>query len=97
MNCAEAAPLLHAHADGELDAAHSAAIEEHLRTCESCAREHEKIVALRSAIGAAALRFAAPAALRERIRETLAQESPRAGSNVITPPTFVWRRWTWPA
>ena len=81
MNCQEAQKLLHAHIDGELDIVHSLAIEEHLRACAACEREHQSLLALRKVIVTAAPRFVAPPELRESIRAALPQSTEPA--NVI--------------
>lgn len=67
MNCDEAKPLLHALADGELDAIHARGVESHLATCSRCATELAGIRNLRAALSSTDLRFAAPAGLQHRI------------------------------
>ena len=67
MNCEEAGILLHALIDGELDAGHARAVEAHIATCPECAAQMREFTEMRRAMKPAALRFAAPAALRARI------------------------------
>ncbi len=91
MNCAEFRLLLHAHVDGELDAANSLEVERHLRTCAACVKEENSLRALRGALRDNDLRFRAPAALKQDIRlfvKELANERAR-GEN-----RFQWI-WKW--
>jgi anti-sigma factor RsiW len=71
VNCEEAATLIHARADGELDLAHALEVDRHLAECTACAQRADRIGALRSAIGGANLRHVAPRQLRERIGAAL--------------------------
>jgi anti-sigma factor RsiW len=66
--CENNAQLLHAYLDGELDIVRSLEIEEHLKTCASCAEELAELQNLRKAIRSENLYAAAPQAFRERIR-----------------------------
>jgi anti-sigma factor RsiW len=76
MICEEAEILLHALADGELDAGHARELEAHVASCPRCARQLRDIRDLRDALAARALRFEAPASLRARIEDAL--PAPRA-------------------
>ena len=76
MNCDEAEVLLHALFDGELDAGNAREVEAHLAGCPNCAARLREIQSLRKAMTPAALRHAAPAALRARIEGKL--PAPRA-------------------
>jgi len=69
MNCADLRPLLHAHVDGELDAANSLEIVRHLKTCPACAAEEKSIRALAIALRESPLRHSAPASLRNYVRQ----------------------------
>lgn len=64
MNCNEAARLINAHADGELDLATSLAVEEHLESCAGCRRSHASLQAVRVALARHAATPPAPAQLR---------------------------------
>ena len=80
MNCAEARLLLHAHADGELDAANSLELERHLKTCVACSAENASLQSLRTALRSADLSHRAPASLQADVRQfvrDLEPESPR--------------------
>jgi anti-sigma factor RsiW len=68
-------PLIHGLVDGELDAANTAAIENHLRGCADCRAELEQIQAVRDLIAAAPLRDRAPDGLRKRIDLMLEAEA----------------------
>src|SRR3954463_2319106 len=67
MNCEEAHVLLHALIDGELDAGHAREVEAHAAICPRCAAALRNYRQMHQALGAAALRYQAPAALRRSI------------------------------
>jgi anti-sigma factor RsiW len=71
MNCEEAGILLHALIDGELDAGHAREVEAHVAGCADCAAQMREFNEMRRAMKPAALRYAAPAALRARIEGKL--------------------------
>jgi anti-sigma factor RsiW len=71
VNCEEAATLIHAHADGELDLAHALEVERHLSECAACAERAKQVGEVRAAIRGANLRFVAPPQLHQRIRAAL--------------------------
>jgi anti-sigma factor RsiW len=71
VNCEEAATLIHAHADGELDLAHALEVDRHLSECAACAERAKQVGDVRAAIGGANLRFVAPPQLHLRIRAAL--------------------------
>lgn len=68
MNCTEIRLLLHADADGELDAANSVELERHLKTCSGCAAEKKALHSLKAALRQAPLRYEAPDALLKEAR-----------------------------
>ena len=68
MTCDDAEILLHALIDGELDAGHARAVEQHVATCARCAASLAAFRDLRGKLAAAELRPAAPASLRARRR-----------------------------
>jgi anti-sigma factor RsiW len=76
MNCAEIKPLLHAHADGELDLVRSLEVEQHLKACATCAAEKKSIQSLRDALRQGDFAFRAPDALRKEIRRMARGEEP---------------------
>jgi len=70
MNCTDIRRLLHAHVDGELDAANSLELERHLKTCAACAAEAKSIRSLSDALQQApALYSRAPGSLRAQVRQ----------------------------
>jgi anti-sigma factor RsiW len=72
MNCAAWKDKLDAYVDGELPEQESAAMDVHLRTCRDCAGEAVRRMQMKRATRAAALRFTAPAELRQRIEKRIA-------------------------
>jgi len=87
LNCQDAQNLTHAYADGELDLLVSLRLEEHLRDCPSCAREHRSIQALKSALCSDSLYFNAPASLQRSVRRAVREEAEGASERS----TFSWR------
>ena len=68
MNCTEIRLMLHADADGELDAANSLELERHLDTCSGCAAEKKSLHSLKATLRQASLRYKAPASLVQEAR-----------------------------
>ena len=79
MACKDNTPLLHGYSDGELDLVRSLEIEEHLKTCASCAQELREQQTLRKNIRSASLYHRAPEALRARIIASASNAPARAG------------------
>ena len=77
MNCADSRLLLHAHADGELDAASSLDLERHLKTCAACAGEKQSVHSLKAALRQSSLRYDAPDSLRKEVRRMARNELKR--------------------
>lgn len=67
MNCEEARILVHALADGELDAGHAREVETHVAQCKDCAAELAAAREMTQALRAAPLGFAVPASLSAKI------------------------------
>ena len=67
MNCEEARILVHALADGELDAGHAREVEAHVAQCDGCAAELAAARAMTQALRAVPLGFAMPASLSAKI------------------------------
>lgn len=80
--------LLHGYIDGELDLLNNLRVEQHLRDCKACAREHRSHQALRSALTNGSLYFHAPASLQKRVRSTI-----RAGAGSERKPAMLSWRW----
>jgi anti-sigma factor RsiW len=80
MRCEESRQLIDFYLDGELDALRSAEFELHARGCSECTPQIERAGKLRSAIRESAPYFAAPAALKLRIRDALRFEAGVGGA-----------------
>ncbi|MGJ5180677.1 anti-sigma factor family protein [Bradyrhizobium oligotrophicum] len=83
MTCDEAEILIHALADGELDAGHAREVEAHVAGCARCASELAAIRQMRQVLAGADLTYKAPSALRQRIEAAL----PAVQPPVVTPLT----------
>jgi len=75
MNCDEAGELLHAYLDDELDVATALQVETHLTACSPCQKELDAARAVSHAAAQPAVYFAAPSALRDRLRRDIRAES----------------------
>jgi anti-sigma factor RsiW len=75
LTCEEAHKLIHPYLDGELDLVRNLEIEAHLHDCRTCAYAYSELRSLHSAVSDTALRFEPPAALRNRIRAGVRDES----------------------
>jgi anti-sigma factor RsiW len=73
--CPDKELLLHALADGELDAGNGLALEAHLATCAACAAELAAIREVQSRLRAAPLGSAAPQGLHERLEAAIEAET----------------------
>lgn len=71
MKCEESRDLLNSYADGELDLVNHLQVEQHIKECPDCARAHENILALRSAVTDESFYFKAPSDLRARLRSSI--------------------------
>jgi anti-sigma factor RsiW len=85
MNCAECDTMIHALADGELDAVHSRMVEAHVASCSGCAEKLTALRALRAALAGAALKERAPDHLRRRIMAALPAQAAPAASPGLWP------------
>jgi anti-sigma factor RsiW len=73
MNCTQAQPLLDIYLDGELDAARSLAIDDHIHACADCLGSYNDRQAIRQGFKTTRLYFTAPADLQSRVRRSLRQ------------------------
>ena len=96
MICEEAQKLIHPYLDGELDLVRSLEIEAHLKDCQTCAQAYNELRSLHSAVSESALRFEPSAALRNRVRSALRDESPDESGATNRPLRLSWR-WMIPA
>ena len=71
--CPDHILLIHALADGELDAAGALACEAHLKTCEACREEYHVLEKLRERLRSCNPAYPAPERLRARIEERIGQ------------------------
>jgi anti-sigma factor RsiW len=94
--CQEAHKLIHPYLDGELDLVRSLEIEAHLKDCQTCAQTYNELRSLHSAISDTALRFEPPAALRNRVRAAVRDESPDESGATNRSLRISWR-WMIPA
>jgi anti-sigma factor RsiW len=73
MTCDEAEILLHALIDGELDAGHARAVEDHIAGCPRCAAQLASYREMSKIIAGADVRYKAPLELRRRVEASLPQ------------------------
>ena len=73
MKCAECHELLSGHVDGELMAAESQNVRDHVAECAECARELEMLERTSTLLRQRLVRHSAPDVLKARIRSALAQ------------------------
>jgi anti-sigma factor RsiW len=83
--CPDRELLLHALADGELDAGNALALEAHVATCAGCAAELAAIREVKAMLKAQPLGYPAPASLRARLDAALEAEAASAAPAPIRP------------
>ena len=83
MTCDEAATLLHALIDGELDAGHAREVEAHAATCKRCGAQLAAYRDLRQAMSGRDLAYPAPASLRARIGRSIPQPQRAASRRAV--------------
>ena len=71
MNCNEAAPMVVAHADGEVDGLRGHSLKKHLKECATCAGKHQAVLDLRTKLRAEVPYHHAPQSLRDRVLATV--------------------------
>jgi anti-sigma factor RsiW len=81
MTCEEARVLVHALADGELDAGHAREVEAHVAQCAGCAAELAAARDMTRALRAEPLRFAVPLSLRANIDRVVPVPAPAPVTN----------------
>jgi anti-sigma factor RsiW len=91
MKCNEAATLVAAYADGEIDGQRSTLLKGHLLGCADCAAKHQDVLALRARIRAEVPYFRASPELRARVLATL--EAARVA--IPSRPRPANSRWRW--
>ena len=88
MNCQQIQKLIPAHHDGELDAANTMLVDEHLADCPSCFNASRQLSMLRGALKNHDLRFTAPAGLRQAIATATRQSAESERESVFSRPWF---------
>jgi anti-sigma factor RsiW len=83
MICDDAHVLVHALADGELDAGHARDVEAHVASCPRCAAELAGTRDMKRALTVMNLRFAAPASLRARVEGAMPKPQPAANRRTL--------------
>lgn len=91
MNCAEIRLLLHAHVDGELDAANDLELERHLKTCAACAAENKSLQSLRVALCGGDLNFRAPDSLKKDLRQFVSDLSEKKNPRNAFTLQWLWK------
>src|SRR5258706_1041116 len=85
MMCVEAQNRIHAYMDGEMELLGALAVEAHLLVCNPCRQMHAQHAAARKILRGHATCFAAPPALRARLRSLTVPIDRRAARP--------WRSW----
>jgi anti-sigma factor RsiW len=83
MTCEEALVLVHALADGELDAGHARAVEAHVASCARCAAALAAAREMKQALGARPLAFDVPATLRAKIDRVVPVPAPATNRRAL--------------
>jgi anti-sigma factor RsiW len=83
MNCEDASVLVHALADGELDAGHAREVEAHAASCRTCAAELAAAREMKRLLAMAELQFTPPASLRARIEGAIPKPQPAADRRAL--------------
>jgi anti-sigma factor RsiW len=91
MNCSETHLLLHAYVDGELDLVRSMDVEQHVKTCASCATKLNSLKSLRAALKESNLAYRSPASLRREVKQIA---RPTVDETKLRPFDFQWL-WKW--
>jgi len=83
MNCEDASVLVHALADGELDAGHAREVEAHAASCRSCAAELAAAREMKNLLARTELGFATPASVRARVEGAIPKPQPAADRRTL--------------
>jgi len=92
--CDDKLPLLNALVDGELDAANTVAVEQHVKTCPGCAEALADLTSAHALLSVEGLAYAAPEPLRRRIRIALEAEARAARPRMARRSAPVWLPWS---
>src|SRR5258706_8131424 len=91
MNCNEAALLVAAYADGEIDGQRGHVLKGHLLGCADCAAKYQSVLALRAQLRTDVPYFPASPSLRARVHATLGATRAALPSR----PRPATERWRW--
>jgi anti-sigma factor RsiW len=86
--CSRFELMLHGFIDGELDAAHSFELEQHLATCPHCAAQLKRFQGLKKLVSQKGVRWRAPDHVRAQVLAAIEQEASRQ----TRPVASVWDR-----
>ena len=97
--CDDKTLLLHAYLDGELDAANTVTMEQHLKTCPDCSRALAGFAAVRQALASPGVAYEPPEAFRRRLKIALAADAGGGAGRATARrrwPTFApgWAGWS---
>ena len=67
--------MLHGFVDGELDAAHSLQIEQHIANCSHCSIKMEGLQALKRLVGQKGVQWRTPDHVRAQVLESISREA----------------------
>ena len=73
--CTKMELMLHGFVDGELDAAHSLQIEQHIANCSHCLRKMEGLQALKQLVGQNGVQWRTPDHVRAQVLESISREA----------------------
>jgi anti-sigma factor RsiW len=76
--------LLHGFIDGELDAAHSLELEQHLATCSHCAGQLERLQSLKQVVSQKGVRWRTPAHVRAQVLAAIADEAAKEARPAVS-------------
>jgi anti-sigma factor RsiW len=76
--------MLHGFMDGELDAAHSLELEQHLATCSHCAGQLERFQALKQVVSQKGVRWRTPEHVRAQVLAAIALEAAKAARPAVS-------------
>lgn len=85
--CAEWELMLHGFIDGELDAANSLRLEQHLASCSHCSHQLEGFQALKKTVSQTGVRWRTPEHVRAQVLATIAREAATQARSPIAVPS----------
>jgi anti-sigma factor RsiW len=76
--------MLHGFIDGELDAAHSLELEQHLATCPECAGQLERFQVLKQVVSQKGVRWRTPDHVRAQVLAAIVHEAEKEARPVVS-------------